>query len=162
MKKLGLATFLSVLCLGLLAGVTPGATHATTPTPPTLTPQGHTEICEVDIKLTENPYTFQPDAFVFKGCTTYRLTFNAPREFHTFTVEGLGLDVFINTGDPVVVEFTPEKEGTFELVCIPHEALGMVGEVQVELGTAPPTPTPTHTPTPTSPGTPNLKDPTDG
>ena len=71
-----------------------------------------------------------------------------PGEFHTFTVKELEIDIFINAGESVQEVVTFDQEGTFELVCIPHEALGMVGEVRVGLGPAPPRPTPTDTSTP--------------
>ena len=92
---------------------------------------GAAEAKVVNITLTENPYTFQPDDIDFEVGTTYVLTFNAPNELHTFTVDDLDLDVNINAGDPVKFEFTPTQAGTFELICIPHEALGMVGELTV-------------------------------
>ena len=62
MEKLDLATFLSVLCVGLLIGISLEETHATTPRP--TTPTQTSDI--FNITLTENPYTFQPDGFDFK------------------------------------------------------------------------------------------------
>jgi len=84
----------------------------------------------VNVIMTENPHTFQPDGFDFKVGTTYKLTF-APPELHTFTVDELNVDVSINAGEAVVFEFTPAQTGTFDLICIPHEALGMVGKIRV-------------------------------
>ena len=85
----------------------------------------------VNITLTENPWTFQPDGIDLKVGTTYALTFNVPGEFHTFTVDDLDLDISISAGEQVVFEFTPTQAGTFELICLPHEGLGMVGEVRI-------------------------------
>jgi plastocyanin len=138
-----LATFLSVLCVGLLIGISLEETHATTPRP--TTPTQTSDI--FNITLTENPYTFQPDGFDFKVGMTYVLAFDVPGEFHTFTVKELDIDIFINAGESVQEVVAFDQEGTFELVCIPHEALGMVGEVRVGLGPVPPRPTPTDTPT---------------
>ena len=149
MKKLVLAMFLSVLVVGLVAGAcggngddeptaTPRPAATNTPTaeatqpPATQPPDGGTTTGEVvNITLTENPYTFQPDGVDLKVGTTYALTFNAPNELHTFTVDDLNLDINISAGEAVVFEFTPTQAGTFDLICLPHEVLGMVGEVRV-------------------------------
>ena len=147
MEKRVLATFLLVLLVGLLAGACGGGDSDPTATPrpvatntpasvptsiPTQPPDDGPMNGEVvNVTLTELPYSFQPDGFDFLVGTTYALTFNAPGEFHTFTVADLGLDVFINAGDPVVFEFTPTQAGTFKLICVPHEGSGMVGEVRV-------------------------------
>ena len=114
MNQRALAMLLSVALVGLVAGACSG---------PTLT--------VVDITLTETPYTFQPDGYDFKIGTTYALTFNVPKEFHTFTLNDLGVDISINAGESVVAEFTPTHAGTFKLICVPHFALGMEGEVRI-------------------------------
>ena len=86
----------------------------------------------VNIELTENPFTFEPDTLTFDAGTTYTLSFNAPREFHTFTVDGLGIDIFINAGEALQEVITPSTVGEFELICIPHEGFGMKGTVTVQ------------------------------
>ena len=96
---------------------------------PTLSPTGDTEV--VSITHRENPYVFQSDIFNFEVNKTYALTFAPPGEFHTFTVRDLGIDIFINAGEAVQVDVTPSEVGTFQLICVPHEGLGMVGEVNV-------------------------------
>lgn len=86
----------------------------------------------VKIVMTENPYRFQPDTFNFQVGKTYVLTFPAPKEFHTFTVRDLGIDILINAGESVTKSVMPNKTGQFKLVCTPHEGLGMVGQVNVQ------------------------------
>ena len=135
-----------MLLLVALAGLVAGACSTPTPTPvvtlpPTQPPEptGTMPPCEggtgaaeaISIELTENPYKFRPNAFDFKVCTTYALTFSVPGELHTFTVDDLDLDISISAGETVVFEFTPTQAGTFRLICLPHEALGMVGGVRV-------------------------------
>jgi plastocyanin len=51
--------------------------------------------------------------------------------FHTFTVEALGIDVEVNGSETVDFSFTFDTAGTYEVICIPHEALGMVGTITV-------------------------------
>ena len=153
MEKRVLATFLLVLLVGLVAGacdngddeptVPPPPTATNTPTaevtqPPDATDTPTAEVTQtpvngkvVNITLTENPFTFQPDGYDFKVGTTYALTFSVPGDFHTFTIEKLGIDIFINAGDSVQQEITFDTAGTYKLICVPHEALGMVGEIRV-------------------------------
>ena len=146
MEKPVLAMVLLVLIVGLVAGACGSSDPTATPRPaatpvPTNTPtveatqppagDGAATGEVVNITLTEHPFSFQPDGIDLKVGTTYALTFNAPHEFHSFTVDDLDLDISINAGDPVVFEFTPTQAGTFDLICVPHEFLGMVGEVRV-------------------------------
>ena len=143
MKKSVLAMFLLVLIVGLVAGACGSSDPTAVPTavpvptntatveatqPPT---DGPVSGEVVNITLTENPWTFQPDGIDLKVGTTYALTFNVPGEFHTFTVDDLDLDISISAGEQVVFEFTPTQAGTFELICLPHMGLGMVGEVRI-------------------------------
>ena len=53
-------------------------------------------------------------------------------EFHTFTVDELDIDVSMDVGETVEYTYTFDEAGTFRLYCIPHEALGMTGEIVVE------------------------------
>ena len=146
MKKPVLAMFLLVLIVGLVAGACgngdddptatprPAATNtptATTPPSDSPTATGGGDGIPINVINRTNPYVFEPKDFDFKVGTTYTLTIEGQDEFHTFTVDSLGIDISINAGETVTFEFTPTQAGTFKLVCIPHEALGMVGEVRV-------------------------------
>ncbi len=86
----------------------------------------------ISIEQSENPYEFIPAAFTFDAGTTYTLSFIAPKEFHTFTVRDLGIDIFINPGEALETSITPSTVGQFELICVPHEGLGMTGTVTVQ------------------------------
>ncbi len=143
------AVLMAVLMLGGVAcgggGAAPTPTEATTqPTPTEAT--GGTPVGEViDIQQTELPYSFIPDTFNLELNKTYTLSFGAVQEFHTFTVDDLtieevesvdedtpSVDIFINAGESVQQTITPTKAGTFKLYCVPHEGLGMVGQVIVK------------------------------
>lgn len=86
----------------------------------------------ISIKQSENPYEFTPGVFTFDVGTTYTLSFSAPKEFHTFTVRDLDIDIFINAGETVEAVITPSTVGQFELICVPHEGLGMTGIITVQ------------------------------
>jgi len=77
-------------------------------------------------------YAFEPADFTFKVGDTVTFVLTAETEFHTFTVDDLGIDEAINGGDTVEFTFTFDKAGEFHLFCIPHEALGMEGTITVQ------------------------------
>ena len=145
---LGLS-LITALILGAVAcgggGTTsPTATPTKSATQPTATKAaGSTPVGEiVNIKLSENPYSYAPTTFNFEVGKAYTLTFSKPAEFHTFTVQGLTykeaikatdtVDIFINIGEAIQQTITPTKAGTFKLFCLPHEGLDMVGKVIVK------------------------------
>ena len=68
-------------------------------------------------------HVFEPDTLDFEVGKTYTL--------NTFTVAELDIDVLLLAGQAVEQTVTFDKAGTFTLVCLPHEALGMVGTVTV-------------------------------
>ncbi len=76
-------------------------------------------------------YAFDPDELTFSVGETVEFTITSETEFHTFTVDELGIDEPIRGGETAVVTFTFDTAGTFELICIPHRALGMVGTITV-------------------------------
>ena len=144
-RRLLLPAGLSIILALVIVGCGGGEAPTPTPVPPTATPvpaptvapassgetaaSGSGEV--VKINLTENPYSYVPDGFNFTVGTTYTLDFAPPGEFHTFTVTDLGIDIFINANEAVTSDITPNTAGTFDLTCVPHEALGMVGSVTV-------------------------------
>ena len=117
---------------GEVATPTPTQASAATATPTqsagTTPPGGEV----VTIQLTENPFTFNPADLTFEVGKAYTLSFQAPGEFHTFTVEELGIGIFINARESVSEPVTFDQVGTFKLICVPHEGTGMVGTITVQ------------------------------
>jgi plastocyanin len=83
------------------------------------------------------PFEFSSTDFNFKNGEVVNFSFTSDAQFHTFTVAELGIDVAVDGGDTVNFDFTFDKPGVYTLICIPHEALGMVGTITVEDGAAP-------------------------
>ena len=79
----------------------------------------------------ENPYIFDPETIDWTLNTTYTLQFSDVNEFHTFNVDELGIEVYVNAGETVTQDVTPDIAGSFKLYCVPHESLGMIGTVNV-------------------------------
>ncbi|MFL2627248.1 MAG: plastocyanin/azurin family copper-binding protein [Dehalococcoidia bacterium] len=79
----------------------------------------------------ENPYIFEPETIDWTLNKTYTLEFTDVNEFHTFNVDELGIEVYVNAGETVTQDVTPSVAGSFKLYCVPHESLGMVGTINV-------------------------------
>ena len=77
-------------------------------------------------------YTFVPSEITASVGETVTFTLTAETEFHTFTVDELGIDESIDGGDSATYAHTFDKAGTFKLVCLVHEASGMVGTITVQ------------------------------
>ena len=75
---------------------------------------------------------FKPDEFTFSVGQKVTFTFTAETEAHSFTIDDLGIDEDIDAGKTKTFTFTFDKAGTFDLICIPHETLGMVGKITVQ------------------------------
>lgn len=77
-------------------------------------------------------YIYDPSEFTFSVGETVTFALTSESEFHTFTVDDLGIDLNVDAETTETLTFTFDEAGTFELICIPHEALGMVGTITVQ------------------------------
>lgn len=77
-------------------------------------------------------YAFSPTEFSFSVGETVTFPLASEKEFHTFTVDDLGIDESVNAKTVVEITFTFDTAGTFEIICVPHQALGMVGTITVQ------------------------------
>ncbi|MCL0054971.1 plastocyanin/azurin family copper-binding protein [Dehalococcoidia bacterium] len=86
-----------------------------------------------EIVLNKNKsYAFDPSNFSFVAGDVVTFALKSESEFHSFTVASLGIDVEVPDGSTETFTFTLDTPGIYDFVCIPHEALGMVGEITVE------------------------------
>ena len=89
----------------------------------------------VDV-LMEDPgksgeYVYDPAEFTFERGEQVTLVMTSEGEFHTFTVPDLDIDVHVDAWKSKALTYTFDEPGTYELVCIPHETLGMTGVITV-------------------------------
>ena len=77
-------------------------------------------------------YQFAPSEMTFSIGEVVTFNLSAESEFHTFTVEKLGIDVALDPGSPETLTFKFDNPGTFTLICVPHELQGMVGSITVK------------------------------
>ncbi|MCH8136252.1 MAG: cupredoxin domain-containing protein [Proteobacteria bacterium] len=92
------------------------------------------EDVEVDLKDGggPGPFVYAPADFTFSVGDVVNFSLVSEGVFHTFTVDDLGIDEAVNVGEVVEFSFTFDKPGTYDLICIPHQALGMVGTITVQ------------------------------
>jgi plastocyanin len=111
----------------LLASCSNGAKQEPTATP--------SSAVDGTISVTLKNSKFRPGLLRFSKGESVKFLLNSEDEVHTFSVGGLGLSwVVPKSAQPVVHEFTFDKPGRYELVCViaGHKADGMVGEIIVE------------------------------
>jgi plastocyanin len=84
---------------------------------------------------TASYFTFAPTAFTVKKGQKVRLTFKNAGGSHDFVIDELGVATnLLKSGEEQVIEFTPDKTGSFEFYCSVgnHRAQGMKGTITVE------------------------------
>ena len=91
---------------------------------------------KVAVQMVDNggvgPFAYDPIDFNFSVGEGVNFTFFAEAAFHTFTVNDLDINVEVNAGETSGLDFIFEEPGTYALVCVPHEALGMTGTIIVQ------------------------------
>ena len=80
-------------------------------------------------------YEFDPAELSFTLGETVNFTIIGETEYHTFTVDELGIDEEVdasqNPGAEATFTYTFDQAGEFPLVCLVHELDGMVGTITV-------------------------------
>ena len=122
----------AVVELSMKSFVTGDVSISSTGSRATIDPKGTAR--EVKLRDLEGSgeYAFGPKELVFKIGDSINFVIVAETEFHTFTVEDLGIDESADVGQQVTFNFKFDQAGTFALICIPHEAQGMVGTITVQ------------------------------
>lgn len=87
-----------------------------------------------EITVTGSPFKFEPSALTVKKGQKVRVTFESASGNHDFVIDELGVATKrVGTGGQDVVEFTPNRAGTFSYYCSVgnHRAMGMEGTITV-------------------------------
>ena len=77
-------------------------------------------------------YKFVDSEFTFATGEKVTFTFTTETEYHSFTVDDLEIDFEVDAESTETFTFTFDTSGTFDLICVPHEAQGMVGTITVQ------------------------------
>ena len=77
-------------------------------------------------------YVYEPANLTFAVGETITFKITSESEFHTFTIDELDIYETADGGESFEFTVTFETPGTYKLYCVPHETLGMIGEVVVQ------------------------------
>ena len=106
---------------------TPYPTPSPTPTPaPAPAPETATFL---EVTVTAKYAVFEPATITVAKGETVKLTVTSTGGSHTFTIDELGINIAVGSGQTTTKEFTVEKAGTFSFYCAVqgHQDAGMVG-----------------------------------
>ncbi len=129
---------LQVLIIGILllsacgAPPAPQPTEqpAPAPTPPSSPAPGAATFLEITV--TAKFAIFNPSTITVAKGETVKLTVTSTSGSHTFTIDELGINIAVGSGQTVTKEFTVEEAGTFSFYCaVPgHRDAGMEGTLE--------------------------------
>ena len=77
-------------------------------------------------------HAFSPNVFTFNVGDKVTFELRGRTELHTFNVDDLSIYEVVSAGQTKSFAFTFDKPGTFKLICVPHESLGMTGTIIVK------------------------------
>ena len=89
-------------------------------------------LVEVQMLDAGENYVYEPADLTFKVGERITFKITSETEFHTFTIDELDLYETADAGESYEFTITFETAGTYRLYCVPHETLGMIGEVTVQ------------------------------
>ncbi len=139
-KKTGMARVLIIgLVLFMLAFVfgTSCQSYAPKPSPqpapapaPAPAPVPAPEATEIEVSA--KYAVFSPSTITVAKGQTVKVTVTSTGGSHTFTIDELGINIAVGSGQTTTEEFTVEKAGTFSFYCaVPgHRDAGMVGTLK--------------------------------
>ncbi len=139
-KKSGMARGLIIgLVLFMLAFVfgTSCQSYAPKPSPqpapaPTPAPAPVPAPEATEIEVSARYAVFNPSTITVAKGQTVKLTVTSTSGSHTFTIDELGINIAVGSGQTTTEEFTVEKAGTFSFYCAVggHRDAGMVGTLE--------------------------------
>ncbi len=98
--------------------------------------QANSSGLEVEVEMQDpggsGEYIYSPANHKFKVGDEITFVLTSETEFHSFTIDDLNIDASVDAGEEQRVTITFDKAGTYPIICIPHETLGMIGEITVE------------------------------
>ena len=89
-------------------------------------------LVEVQMLDAGENYVYEPADLTFKVGERITFKITSETEFHTFTIDELDIYETADAGESYEFTITFETAGTYRLYCVPHETLGMIGEVIVQ------------------------------
>jgi plastocyanin len=91
---------------------------------------------DYDIKLMDpggtGGYQFNPSQITLTSGKIYSFQLISETEAHSFTIEKSGIDQWVEANETIEFNYAFSTPGKYQLICIPHQALGMVAEIIVQ------------------------------
>jgi len=91
---------------------------------------------DYDIKLMDpggtGKYQFNPSQITLSSGKIYSFQLISETEAHSFTIEKSGIDQWVEASETIEFNYAFSTPGKYQLICIPHQALGMVAEIIVQ------------------------------
>jgi cytochrome c oxidase subunit 2 len=118
-KKMAVLTLLGLSPMALFA-----ALHST-----------NSVLATQEIEVTAKKYEFSPNPIKVKKGEPVKLTITATDRDHGISIDAFKIKQKLKKGEPSIVEFTPDKAGTFPIKCSVFCGMGhrgMKGTVVVE------------------------------
>jgi plastocyanin len=88
----------------------------------------------LDIEIIGQNFSFQPNQITVKKGQPVRIKFVNTQGFHDFVIDEFNIaSKQLKENESEIIEFTPDKTGTFEFYCSvgEHRQMGMVGTLVV-------------------------------
>lgn len=88
----------------------------------------------LQIKIEAGSYYYKPDTITAKKGQKIQIVMNSVDMVHNFNIDELDVHgPMVKSGETKIIEFTPEKVGTFEYYCsvANHRAKGQIGKITV-------------------------------
>lgn len=87
---------------------------------------------EITVNMTGKvgDYKYDPDEMTFSVGQTVKFSLVGNDDTHTFTIEDLNIDEFLDSNQTKSISVAFKTAGTFELTCIPHPE--MKGKIVVQ------------------------------
>lgn len=70
-----------------------------------------------EVSMTAKSFEFSPATITVKKGVPVKLTITAEDVQHGFSLPEFGIRADLNPGEPAIVEFTPDKAGSFTFAC---------------------------------------------
>ena len=77
-------------------------------------------------------YKFNPEQISLSAGKIYSFQLISETEAHSFTIEKSGIDQWVEANQTIEFNYAFSNPGKYQLICIPHQTLGMVTEIIVQ------------------------------
>jgi heme/copper-type cytochrome/quinol oxidase subunit 2 len=118
--------FVFILFISAIFSIPAFPMGGTAPTPPSATYQAPAANVQV-INVIAKQFEFIPNTINVKRGIPVRIILTSQDDTHGFAIDDLKINVSVEKGKQTIVDFTPNKSGTYEFYCSVFCGLGHMG-----------------------------------